>query len=90
MLVAVDRGDIKLQQVEDLADALHPTARGNLIRRMELPNFRYGRTTLRQVLCDWYKYDWPKGSDGDIGVTFEKLHAGSSVKHRNGALQEFY
>ena len=73
LLDAVDRGDIKLQQIVDLAGVLHPTAGGNLKRKMEMSNFKYDRTTFREVLCDWYQYDWPENSDGDSGVTFEKL-----------------
>ena len=73
LLVAVDRGDIELQQVVDLAGELHPTVRGNLLRKKDSPDFKYDRTTLRQVLCDWYNKDWPEDLSGDSGVTFEKL-----------------
>ena len=73
LLDRVDRGDVSLQQVEDLAGGLHTKAKGNLKRKMQCPNFKYDRTTLREVLCDWYREDWPEGSNDESGVTIEKL-----------------
>ena len=70
LLDAVDRGDLSLQQAEDLARGLHPTAGGNFQRAKDLPNFRYDRTSLRQILSDWYLLDWP---GGESGVILEKL-----------------
>ena len=73
LLDRVDRGDVSLQQVEDLAGRLHTKAKGNLKRKMQSPNFKYDRTTLREILCDWYREDWPEGSNNESGVTIEKL-----------------
>ena len=73
LLDKVDRGDVGLQQVEDLAGSLHSKAKGNLKRKKECPNFKYDRMTLREVLCDWYREDWPEGSNNESGVTLEKL-----------------
>ena len=70
LLEAVDRGNLGLQQAEDLADGLHPTAQGNFLRAKQLPNFYFDKHSLRRILSDWYQYDWP---GGESGVILEKL-----------------
>ena len=44
LLEAVDRADLTLEQIEDLARGLHLTAGGNFLRAKELPNFKPDRT----------------------------------------------
>ena len=70
LLEAVDRGNLGLQQAEDLADGLHPTAQGNFLRAKQLPNFYFDKHSVRRILSDWYQYDWP---GDESGVTFNKL-----------------
>merc|ERR1712226_84030 len=72
LLEAVDRGEVSLQQAEDLAMGLHRRTGGEFKRTKDLANFKYDRTSLRQVLTDWFRYDW---QDDESGVTFEKLQS---------------
>ena len=66
LLEAVDNGELTLQQTQDLAFKLHPHAGGDFQRERELPNFKFDRTSLRNILSSWYQNEVE-------GVTRKKL-----------------
>ena len=70
LLEAVDQGRLSLRQVEDMARGLHLRAGGNFLRSRQLPNFNFDRTSVRQILSDWYQYD---ETTNESGVTLERL-----------------
>ena len=85
LLEAIDNGELTLQQTQDLASKLHPKAGGDFQRARELPNFKFDRTSLRNILSSWYQYEVEEVtrnklervlSDPDIGLRLDTSKSG--------------
>ena len=85
LLEALDNGKVTLQQTQDLASKLHPKVGGDFQRSRELPNFKFDRTSLRNILSMWYQCE-VEGvtrkklkrvlSDPDIGLRLKRRKPG--------------